>query len=93
MVQEGIWKFKLYVTNKTPVCLHASTNLQTLCDERLKGKCVVEVIDILKNPEAASDEQIVAIPTLIKKSPLPARRVIGDLSNTERLLVGLDIRG
>ncbi len=92
MVKEKVWKFKLYVADETQICLNASTNLRALCDERLKGNCEVEVVDILKNPEAASDEQIVAIPTLVKKSPLPVRRVIGDLSNTERLLVGLDVR-
>ncbi len=92
MVEEKIWKLKLYVVEERPTCLNASANLRRLCDERLKGKCEIEVIDITRNPEVASDEQIVAIPTLIKQFPLPTRRLVGDLSNTERLLVGLDIR-
>jgi circadian clock protein KaiB len=92
MAKEKAWKLMLYVADETPACLNASNNLQRLCDEQLKGNCEVEVIDILRNPETASDEQIVAIPTLIKKFPLPVRRVIGGLSNTERLFVGLDIR-
>ncbi len=92
MTKEKVWKLKLYVTNEKPICLYASANLQRLCDERLKGKCEVDVIDILKDPGAASEEQIVAIPTLVKEFPLPVRRVVGDLSDTERLLSGLDIR-
>ncbi len=82
----------MYVADRTPTCLNATSNLKKVCDERLKGNCEVEVIDILENPEVASEEQILAIPTLIKKFPLPVRRIIGDLSNTERLIAGLDIR-
>jgi len=67
-----------------PIC-------KKLCDEHLKGQCDIEIIDIMKKPEVAYDEQIVAIPTLVKQSPLPVRRLIGDLSNKERLLVSLDI--
>ncbi len=92
MAEENVWKLKLYIADDTPSCLHASANLRRLCEERLRGKCEIEVIDIIKNPEVASDEQIVAIPTLVKQSPLPVRRLVGDLSNTEHVLVGLDIR-
>ncbi len=92
MAKEKVWKLKLYVADDTLPSINAHANLQRICDERLKGKCEIEVIDILKNPEVASDEQIVAIPTLIKKFPLPEKRMIGDLSNSERVLVGLDIR-
>jgi len=67
-----------------PIC-------KKLCDEHLKGHCDIEIIDIMKKPEVAYDEQIVAIPTLVKQSPLPVRRLVGDLSNKERLLVSLDI--
>jgi circadian clock protein KaiB len=93
MKKKEVWKLKLYVADETPKSKNASANLQRLCEERLKDRCNVEIIDILENPEVASKEQIVAIPTLVKESPLPVRRMIGDLSNTERLLVGLDIRG
>lgn len=92
MTEEKVWRLKLYVADESPICLNASTNLRRLCEEHLKGKCEVEVIDIIKNPEVASDEQILAIPTLVKQFPLPIRRFIGDLSNTERVLVGLDIQ-
>ncbi len=88
---ENVWKLKLYVTDETPISLNASTNLQRFCDNQLKGKCEVEVIDIFKNPEIVSEEQILATPTLIKKFPLPERKLVGDLSNTERLLVGLGL--
>lgn len=81
----------MYVYNDTPTSRSASANLQKLCDEHLKGQCDIEIIDIMKKPEVAYDEQIVAIPTLVKQSPLPVRRLIGDLSNKERLLVSLDI--
>ncbi len=92
MAEEKMWKLKLYVAGERPTCLNASANLRRLCNERLRGKCEVEVIDIIKHPEAASDEQIVAVPTLIKQSPLPIRRLVGDLSNTERLLIGLNLQ-
>ncbi len=92
MAEEKRWKLKLYVADERPTCLNASANLRRLCNERLKGKCEIEVIDIIKHPEAASDEQIVAVPTLIKQSPLPIRRLVGDLSNTERLLMGLNLQ-
>ncbi len=91
MAKGKVWKLKLYVADETQACLKASANLKKLCDEHLKGNCDVEVVDILKNPEVASEEQILAIPTLIKQSPLPMRKMIGDLSNTERLLSVLDI--
>ncbi len=93
MTKKEVWKLKLYVADDKPPSKNAYANLQRLCDEHLKDQCNVEIIDILENPEVASKEQIVAIPTLVKESPLPIRRLIGDLSNTERLLVVLDIRG
>ncbi len=92
MKTRDFWKLKLYVVDYTPSSRNAFANLQMLCDERLKDRCDLEVIAILKNPAVASNEQIVAIPTLFKHSPLPVRRLIGDLSNKERLLVGWALR-
>jgi len=91
VTEKKVWRMKLYVYNDTPTSRNASANLQKLCDEHLKGQCDIEIIDIMKKPEVAYDEQIVAIPTLVKQSPLPVRRLVGDLSNKERLLVSLDI--
>ena len=89
----AIWDLRLYVAGQTPKAVTAFKNLKLICEEKLKGKYNIEVIDILKNPTIGRDDQILAIPTLKRKLPLPARVIIGDLSNTERLLVGLDIKG
>jgi len=86
------WTLRLYVAGQTPKSLAAFDNLKRLCEERLKGHYSIEVIDLLKNPRLAKDDQILAIPTLVRRLPLPVRRIIGDLSNTERVLVGLDLR-
>lgn len=83
---------KLYVTGMTPQSILAIENLKRICEEHLKGRYNLEVVDLYKNPALAAGEQIVAAPTLIKKLPLPLRRVIGDMSNTERVLVGLDLK-
>jgi circadian clock protein KaiB len=82
---------RLYVTGMTPRSLRALKNLQTICDEYLKGRCDLEVIDIYQQPVLAKGEQIIAAPTLIKKLPLPMRRIIGDMSDRDRVLVGLDL--
>jgi len=87
-----IWKLRLYVAGQTPKSLTAFTNLKRLCEERLQGRYVLEVIDLLKTPQLAADDQILAIPTLVRKLPFPIRKIIGDLSNTERVLVGLDLQ-
>lgn len=87
-----IWDLRLYVAGQTPKSLTALANLQKLCDEHLKGKYSIEVIDLMKNPQLAQGDQILAIPTLVRKLPVPIRKIIGDLSNTERVLVGLDLR-
>ncbi len=92
MTERRVWRLKLYVAGESASSLNPSVNLRRLCTEHLRGKCKVEVIDIIKNPSVASDQQILAIPMLVKQLPLPEKRFIGDLSNTERLLVGLDIR-
>ena len=82
---------RLYVTGMTPRSARAVTNLRTICDEYLEGQYDLEVIDIYQQPVLAKGEQIVAAPTLVKKLPLPMRRIIGDMSNRERVLLGLDL--
>ena len=82
---------KLYVTGMTSRSAHAIENLQTFCEKHLAGRYELQVIDVYQQPELTRSEQIVAIPTLIKKLPLPLRRLIGDMSDEERVLVGLDI--
>jgi len=82
----------LYVAGQTPKAVTAFNNLKLICEEQLKGKYQIEVIDLLKNPQLARDDQILAIPTLVRKLPQPVRNIIGDLSNTERVLVGLDLK-
>jgi circadian clock protein KaiB len=86
-----VWVLRLYVAGQTPKSLAAFANLKKICDEHLKGKYQIEVIDLIKNPALAKGDQILAIPTLIRKLPEPMRKIIGDLSNTEKVLVGLDI--
>ena len=86
------WDLRLYVAGQTPKSQTAFDNLTAICEERLEGRCSIEVIDLLKNPRLAKDDQILAIPTVVRKLPPPVRRVIGDLSDTERVLVGLDLR-
>ncbi|RJQ23278.1 MAG: circadian clock protein KaiB [Nitrospiraceae bacterium] len=87
-----IWELKLYVAGQTPKSVTAFNNLKNLCEEHLKGIYKIEVIDLLKNPQLAKGDQILALPTLVRKLPVPIRKIIGDLSNTERVLVGLDLR-
>jgi len=87
-----IWKLRLYVVGQTPKSIRAFANLKVLCGEHLKGRYQIEVIDLRENPQLARGDQIVAIPTLVRRIPLPLRTIIGDLSNSVRLLVGLDLR-
>ena len=87
-----VWRLRLYVAGQTPKSLLAFTNLKRLCEERLQGRYAIEVIDLLKTPQLAEDDQILALPTLVRKLPKPIRKIIGDLTNTERVLVGLDLR-
>jgi circadian clock protein KaiB len=82
---------RLYVAGQSARSLAAITNLRRICDTHMPGRCTIEVIDLVRNPELARDDQIVAIPTLVRKLPQPARRIIGDLSATEKVLVGLDL--
>lgn len=83
---------KLYVTGNTPRSERAIANLQRICEQELKDKYKMKVINILENPQLAEDEKIIATPTLIKELPPPIRRIIGDLSNTEKVLIGLDLQ-
>ena len=89
---DKIWNLRLYVAGQTPKSLTAFTNLKKICEEHLAGEYSIEVIDLLKNPQLAKGDQIIALPTLVRKLPEPIKKIIGDLANTERVLVGLDIR-
>ena len=88
---EEIWELRLYTAGQTPRSLAALANLKRICDEHLHGKYKIEVIDLMANPRLAKEHQIVAIPTLVKKLPQPLRQIIGDLSDKERALVGLQL--
>jgi circadian clock protein KaiB len=88
---KDMWVLRLYVAGQTPKAITAFTNLKRICEEQLGGKYSIEVIDLLKNPHLANEYQIVALPTLIRKLPVPVRKIIGDLSDTERVLIGLDL--
>ncbi len=89
---KAFWELRLYVAGQTSKSLTAFANLKKLCKEHLEGKYRLEVIDLLKDPQLARGDQILAIPTLVRKLPEPIKKIIGDLSNTERVLVGLDLR-
>ena len=86
------WNLRLYTAGQSPKSLAALDNLKRVCEQHLAGRYSIEVIDLLKNPRLAKDDQIVAIPTLVRKLPEPLRRIVGDLSDTERTLVGLQLR-
>ena len=86
------WNLRLYTAGQSPKSLAALDNLKRVCEQHLPGRYSIEVIDLLKNPRLAKDDQIVAIPTLVRKLPEPLRRIVGDLSDTERTLVGLQLR-
>lgn len=85
-------ELRLYVAGQTPKSVAAFANLKKICDEHMPGQYEIEVIDLLKQPQLAAGDQILAIPTLVRKLPEPVKKIIGDLSNTERVLVGLDLR-
>jgi circadian clock protein KaiB len=88
----NVWKLRLYIAGQTPKCVAALSNLKVICETNFSGKYAIEVIDLLKNPKLAAGDQILAIPTLVKKLPLPMRKLIGDFSNAQRVLIGLDCR-
>ncbi|WP_158809351.1 circadian clock protein KaiB [Beijerinckia sp. L45] len=88
----GHYNLRLYVAGQTPKSLAAISNLKSICEEHLAGMYTIEVIDILTSPQLAAGDQILAVPTLVRRLPPPIKRIIGNLSDTERVLVGLDIR-
>lgn len=83
---------RLYIAGQTPKCVRAFTNLKRICEEHLANRYRIEIIDLLQNPQLARGDQILAVPTLVRQLPEPVKKIIGDLSNTERVLVGLDLR-
>ena len=89
---ESNYELRLYVAGQTPKSMEAFSNLKKICEEHLKGRYTIEVIDLLENPKLAKGDQILAIPTLVRKLPEPVRKIIGTLADTERVLVGLDLR-
>lgn len=91
-MEENYWELRLYVAGKTAKSVTALNNLKKYCEEHLKGQYTIEVIDLLVQPQLAEGDQIFAIPTLVRKVPEPIRKIIGDLSNEEKVLVGLNIR-
>jgi circadian clock protein KaiB len=86
------YRLRLYVAGQTPSSIRAFGNLKRICEEHLQGKYEIEVIDLLQNPRLAAGDQILAIPTLVRRLPPPIKKIIGDLSDTERVLVGLDVQ-
>ena len=89
---EPLWMLRLYIAGRTPNAMTAFANLKKICAQHLKGRYQVEVLDLAENPGLAAGDQILAVPTLVRKLPVPVRKIIGDLSNTERVLIGLDLR-
>lgn len=89
---DEFWDLRLYVAGQTPKSVAALANLKKFCEDHLQGKYRIEVVDLVKNPQLARNDQILAIPTLVRRLPSPIRKIIGDLSNSERVLVGLDLR-
>jgi len=89
--ETDLWELRLYVAGQTPKSLAAIDNLKRICEERLTGRYKIEVLDLMQNPKLARDHQIIAIPTLVRKLPDPVRKIIGDLSNMQKTLVGLQL--
>jgi circadian clock protein KaiB len=89
---ESFWKLRLYVAGQTPKSVAAFDNLKRICEQHLHGRYRIEVVDLLQNPTLARGDQILALPTLVRQLPAPVKKIIGDFSNTERVLVGLDLR-
>jgi len=86
------YALRLYVAGQTPKAVRAFSNLRKICEEHLEGRYTIEVVDLIENPQLGRGDQILALPTLVRKLPTPIKKIIGDLSNTERVLVGLDLR-
>jgi circadian clock protein KaiB len=91
LTENDKWVLRLYVAGQSPKALTAFANLKKICENQLNGKYSIEVIDLLVNPQLGVEDQILALPTLVRKLPVPVRKIIGDLSDTERVLVGLDL--
>jgi circadian clock protein KaiB len=91
-MEDEIFDLRLYVAGQTPKALRAFANLRKICEEHLAGRYRIEVIDLLEDPQLGRGDQILALPTLVRRLPTPIKKIIGDLSNTERVLVGLDLR-
>ena len=89
---EQTYELRLYVAGQTPKSILALVNLRQICEEHLQGRYEIEIIDLMENPQLAQGDQILALPTLVRRLPEPIKKIIGDLSNTERVLVGLDLR-
>lgn len=92
MKSRAAWNLRLYIAGPTPKSITAFENLKKICEEHLKGEYHIEIIDLVKQPQLAKGDQILAVPTLVRCLPQPIKKIIGDLSNTERVLVGLDLR-
>jgi circadian clock protein KaiB len=92
VVAEKEWNLRLYIAGSTPRAVTALENLKKLCQEHLGNKYTIEVVDLLKSPQLAKGDEIVAVPTLVRKLPEPVRKIIGDLSNREKVLIGLDLQ-
>jgi len=90
--KEQVYQLRLYVAGQTPKSVLAFTNLKQICEEHLHGRYEIEIIDLLHDPQLARGDQILAVPTLVRRLPEPIKKIIGDLSNTERVLVGLDLQ-
>ncbi len=86
------WDLRLYVTDKSPKCVRAAANLEAACEQHLAGRYHIEIVDLQENPRLAADDQILAVPTVVRKLPEPIRKIVGDLSDSDRVLVGLDLR-
>lgn len=91
-MEEKQWNLRLYIAGQTPKSVTALANLKKICEEHMHGQYRIEIIDLMENPHLARQDQIVAIPTLVRELPQPLRRIIGDLSNTQKVLVGLDLQ-
>lgn len=89
---KAIWALRLYVAGQTPKSVAALSNLKRICENHLVGRYRIEIVDLLRNPKLAAGDQILAVPTLVRKLPAPIKKIIGDLSNDERVLVGLDVK-
>lgn len=90
--ESEIWLLRLYVAGQTPKSITAFSNLKKICEEHLKDQYQIKVIDLLENPQLAKQDQIIALPTLVRQLPPPLKKIIGDLSNTEKILVGLNLQ-